>query len=103
MLKIEVPENDQAIYEIKTVSGSTLFVRCPGTDTTKTAAGFLAFLVEPSGERLVVIHDLEKIVAFTRRADLPLPDQAQRVRSVSDLLFANRDRPAQCFLHKHLS
>lgn len=30
MLKIEVPENDQSVYELKTESGETHFVRSPG-------------------------------------------------------------------------
>ena len=49
MLKIEVPENDQSVYELKTESGETHLIRCPGTHLDDEKEGLFCFVLEGSG------------------------------------------------------
>lgn len=51
MLKIEVPENDQSVYELKTESGETHLIRCPGTHLDDEKEGLFCFVLEGSIHR----------------------------------------------------
>lgn len=82
MVKFEVPENDQSVYEITTESGNHYFIRCPGVASSDDADSVYAFLCIDGNEQLVMLFNLDRIASFTRRPDLPIG--ALRPRSMYD-------------------
>lgn len=102
MIKFAVPENDQSVYEITTLSGKKYFVRCPGmcSPEDETKDGIFAFLVENNGERPVILRHLQNIVSFTRRPDLPIGEP--KPKSMYDLLWHRLGEGCYSFLHYEL-
>lgn len=85
-MRIEVPVNDQSIYELKTESGRTYLVRCPGTDLYDDKEDLFCFVVEGNTEELVAFLNPKRIVSFTKRADLPIPEKAIKPHRVLNLM-----------------
>ena len=103
MLEIVIPRNDQSIYEIKTTSGKSYLVRCPGQSFPENdQGGMLAFLVEEAGERTVMLRDMSKISSFVRRTDLQVSEDAERPESMYDLLSRRPGQGARGFIMFHL-
>ena len=50
MLKIEVPENDQSVYELKTESGETHLIRCPGTHLDDEKEGLFCLCLKAAAK-----------------------------------------------------
>lgn len=104
MFKFRVPENDQTVYELKTKSGKSYFVRCPGQRFTdhegNPRIGIPAFLVNNGKESTVMLHNLDKIVSITPRPDLPIGDI--RPRFVEDLMWVSPGKGCYSFPTVHL-
>ena len=90
MVKFEVPENDQSVYEITTKSGRQYLIRCPGEhsheDEETPRSGVLAYLIANDSEQTVMLTKLDLITSFTRRPDLPF-DKSHQPRRMGDLMW----------------
>ena len=104
MFKFEVHCNDQTVYELKTQSGRSYFVRCPGERSFNHEGqprdGMLAFQVTNGHERTVMLHDLDRIVSATPRPDMP--SGKNRPERMSDLFFVLPGEGSHSFLSVHL-
>lgn len=97
MLKLEVPENDQSVYELKPESGQTHFVRCPGTFIDEEKEGLFCFVVDGDREALVMFSNTRAIVEFTKRPDVRIPNKALRPSCVLDLMQSHPGKGAYGF------
>ena len=102
-MKIEVPANDQAVYELTTKSGRKYLVRCPGENWDgRSRSGVMAFLIEGSAERAVMLHELDLVVDFVRRPDVPLCAGARKPERMGDLMCRRPYEGVISFLNYHL-
>lgn len=97
MLKIEVPENDQSVYELKTESGETHLIRCPGTHLDDEKDGLFCFVLEGDSEECVMFSNTKAIISFEERAKIPVPEGALRPRHVLDLMVRSPGEGAYGF------
>lgn len=75
MLKIEVPENDQSVYELKT----------------------------ESGEERVMFSNTKVIASFHKRPEIKIPEHALKPRQVLDLMLSDPGEGAYGFQLRVLS
>ncbi|WP_165656931.1 hypothetical protein [Sutterella wadsworthensis] len=103
MLKIEVPENDQSVYELKTESGETHLIRCPGTHLDDEKEGLFCFVLEGSGEERVMFSNTKVIASFHKRPEIKIPEHALKPRQVLDLMLSAPGEGAYGFQLRVLS
>lgn len=87
MIKFEVPEDDQSVYEIRTKSGKSYLVRCPGTISPESDEDGMFALQIGVIEKPVCIQNPSIIESFTRRDDIEPPAGCMKLRSMGDLWF----------------
>ena len=90
-MKIEVPANDQAVYELTTKSGRKYLVRCPGASWNgDDRSGVPALLVEGEVEMFVMLRGLSLVTSLVRRPDVPVRAEAQKPAKARELFWKRR-------------